>query len=136
MKKLSDTQAAKLQPVLIKLVSTEEDNVGRRVLLPESVDSDFQAALDMFVSKQRLLVRNADVVSKQPTVEVAHEAVITVWPRLKRLAEEYRDFRRWHEREFYPYYRLWRYDKKSLLSEEALKQSQQLTSPFVCYNVF
>jgi hypothetical protein len=116
----------RLRPVLIKLVSTDENGeaVGRRVLLDRN-DQALMKSLKPFVSQHRLLVLDKDIISGQPTVEVAHEALITAWTLLVRLAEEYKPFRQWHERDFTPHYRLWKRDEQTPLQKQELQKSKQ-----------
>lgn len=60
----------------------------RRTELPGGRVAD--ARLDRF-SKARLLTFDNDPASREPTVELAHEALITRWPRLREWLQEDRD---------------------------------------------
>jgi WD40 repeat protein len=55
----------------------------------------------------RLLTTGQDPVSDQPTVEVAHEALIRSWPRLQRWLADYRPFMRWYNTELAPFLHRW-----------------------------
>jgi WD40 repeat protein len=55
----------------------------------------------------RLLTTGQDPVSGQPTVEVAHEALIRAWPRLGRWVADYRPFAHWYANELMPFLRRW-----------------------------
>jgi len=75
----------------------------------------------------RLLTAGQDPVSGQPTVEVAHEALIRAWPRLQQWLADYRPFMRWYDAELAPLLRHW-LDKDRhpdfLLPESMLAQTQ------------
>lgn len=75
----------------------------------------------------RLLTTGRDPLSGQPTVEVAHEALIRAWPRLRQWMAEYRPFVRWYDTDLAPFLRRW-LDKERqpgfLLPEEMLSQAQ------------
>ena len=86
-----------LQQVCLRLVTLGEgtEDTRRRVRQSELAavvdDHDLlQAALDTF-GKPRLLTFDRDPVSREPTVEVAHEALIREWDRLRAWLDESRD---------------------------------------------
>ncbi len=76
----------------------------------------------------RLLTTGQDPFSGQPTVEVAHEALIRAWPRLQRWLADYCPFVRWFEGELAPFLRRWldqRQHPDLLLPAAMLAQAQQ-----------
>jgi len=74
----------------------------RRVSLSElsaiEVDaSAMESALDTY-GRHRLLTFDRDPVTREPTVEVAHEALLSAWERLRRWIEDAREDVRMHRR--------------------------------------
>src|SRR4051794_17240108 len=61
------------------------------------VAGDFAAA--------RLLTEAGDPNTGAATVELAHEALLSSWPRLRTLAEHRAPFLRWREEQFEPWFR-------------------------------
>jgi basic membrane lipoprotein Med (substrate-binding protein (PBP1-ABC) superfamily)/DNA-binding SARP family transcriptional activator len=99
---LDDDQQLAAQQLFLRLVSIADTDewTRRRVHASEvlSLDVDvlsLQMAIDAFASS-RLLVLDRDVVSDAPTVEVAHEALLTNWSRLSGWIEAARDDVRRH----------------------------------------
>ncbi len=88
-----DEQIAARQLVLrLVTISGERDWSRRRVLASEltSMPGDLvatQRAIEVF-GTQRLLAFDRDQVTGSPTVEVAHEALLTEWPRLRGWIDE------------------------------------------------
>jgi len=88
-----DEQVAARQLVLrLVTISGERDWSRRRVLASEltSMPGDLvatQRAIEVF-GAQRLLAFDRDQVTGSPTVEVAHEALLTEWPRLRGWIDE------------------------------------------------
>lgn len=80
--------------IFLRLVSLGEGNEGtrRRVLLSELASLEASGLhVDRVVQpfgRHRLLSFDRDPVSRGPTVEIAHEALLTEWPRLQRWIEE------------------------------------------------
>lgn len=80
---------ADLQPLarqlFLRLVTLGEgtEDTRRRALLSEirSIAPEIQAVIDAF-DRSRLLTFDRDPVSREPTVEIAHEAIIREWKRL------------------------------------------------------
>ena len=76
--------------VFLRLVTISEEgsaDVRRRVLLAELdaldlPDGSVQRVLDLF-GRHRLLSFDRDPISRRPTVEVAHEALLREWARLR-----------------------------------------------------
>ena len=89
--------------VLLRLVAIGDDSatqVTRRRVLREELSAlgkPVDAVLDRF-AHHRLLTFDADTESRGPTVEVAHEALLTEWDRLRSWIEEARDDLRQHRR--------------------------------------
>ncbi len=75
---------------LVNLGEGSEDT-RRRVLRVElSSDEPTRTVLDRF-GDARLLSFDRDPISREPTVEVAHEALIREWPRLRHWLDDDRD---------------------------------------------
>jgi WD40 repeat protein/DNA-binding SARP family transcriptional activator len=75
--------------LFLRLVNVDEgiEDLRRRVLGSEleSLEGDREAmveAIDAF-TRHRLLTSDRDPVTREPTVEVAHEAFLRSWPRLR-----------------------------------------------------
>jgi DNA-binding SARP family transcriptional activator/WD40 repeat protein len=86
-----------VRQLFLHLVTLEEgaDDTRRRVPQSElaglEVDPDaMQSALDAF-GRARLLTFDRDPATREPTVEVAHEALLRSWPRLHGWIEAARD---------------------------------------------
>ncbi|ABW10032.1 transcriptional activator domain [Parafrankia sp. EAN1pec] len=91
-KGLDPGEQAIARRLLLRLVSPGEDglDVRRRAARDELVDSD---AADRILT---LLVERRLVTADDDTVEVAHEALLRAWPRLRGWLEADRDGRRLH----------------------------------------
>jgi DNA-binding SARP family transcriptional activator/ABC-type glycerol-3-phosphate transport system substrate-binding protein len=81
--------------VLLRLVTLGEgtEDVRRRALRQELTaigDSSVEVVLDAF-GRHRLLSFDRDPVTRGPTVEIAHEALLTEWDRLRGWIDEGRD---------------------------------------------
>lgn len=83
--------------MFMRLVSVddERDDTRRRVRLTELRGLDvnpaaMDAALDVF-GRFRLLTFDRDAATRGPTAEVAHEALIREWPRLRAWIDDRRD---------------------------------------------
>jgi DNA-binding SARP family transcriptional activator/serine/threonine protein kinase/WD40 repeat protein len=74
---------SRIKQVLLRLVTIVDESAPtrRRVRLTDLDDLDAQASIDAF-ARSRLLVYDNDPETRTPTVEVAHEALLTHWPRL------------------------------------------------------
>lgn len=91
----SDQQIA--QQLFLRLVSINEgaEDTRRRVKLSELLSlqgdsSDIQRIVDQF-GKYRLLTFDHDQETREPTVEVAHEALIRQWTRLRGWIDDNRE---------------------------------------------
>ncbi len=67
----------------------------RRVQRAELGDGPVDAVIDQF-GRARLLSFDRDPATREPTIEVAHEALIREWPRLREWLDEDRDGLRLH----------------------------------------
>ena len=83
--------------IMLRLVTVDEDtdDTRRRVRRGEleSLDissSDLDYVLHLFTS-ERLLLADRDPVSRAPTVEVSHEALLREWPRLRYWIDDQRE---------------------------------------------
>ncbi|HUG08003.1 MAG TPA: BTAD domain-containing putative transcriptional regulator [Acidimicrobiia bacterium] len=83
--------------IMLRLVTVDEDtrDIRRRVRLSEleSLDvakADLDRILTPFVT-ERLLLADRDPATRGPTVEVAHEALLREWPRLRTWIDEERE---------------------------------------------
>jgi Novel STAND NTPase 1 len=72
-------------------VADTRRRVSLSVLSTIAVDaSAMESALDTY-GRHRLLTFDRDPVTREPTVEVAHEALLSAWERLRRWIEDARD---------------------------------------------
>ena len=94
---LDDRSQSAAREVFLRLVSVDEEHedTRRRVRRPElehlGVGTD---ELDMVLreyGRHRLLTFDRDAATRTPTVEVAHEALLGEWPRLKDWIDDARD---------------------------------------------
>lgn len=76
-----------------RLVSLGEgtEDTRRRVPIAELGTDDSTAAVLERFGSARLLTLDRDPGSREPTVEIAHEALIREWPRLRRWLDDDRD---------------------------------------------
>ncbi len=92
---LEQTRARSLFGRLVTLGEGSEDT-RRRVQLSEAVaDETTQRVIDVF-GAARLLTLDRHALTREPTVEVAHEALIREWPRLQEWLDEDREGLRNH----------------------------------------
>ena len=102
---LGDTGQAATRQLFLRLVTLGEEgseDTRRRVLLTDLVSMEverdaLEGAIDLFGSA-RLLSFDRDPVTRGPTVEVAHEALIGAWARLRGWIESAREDVRMHRR--------------------------------------
>ena len=101
---LDDGQQTAAKQLLLRLVAVTEDDEWsrRRVSASEltSLDVDvvaMQRVVELF-ARHRLLALDRDQVTGAPTVEVAHEALLSEWERLRTWIEQHRgDLLRYRE---------------------------------------
>ncbi|HUF84720.1 MAG TPA: ATP-binding protein, partial [Acidimicrobiia bacterium] len=84
---MDEDQRTRARDVFLRLVTLGEDSsdTRRRVLVSELADAvggEPTAVLDAF-GRNRLLTFDRDPVARTPTVEIAHEALLTEWGRLR-----------------------------------------------------
>lgn len=94
---LTDAQKEATRLFFPRMISfgTGREHTRRRVMLGElfSLRADREAireSIDAF-SRYRLLTNDSDMVSRLPTVEVAHEALIRSWERLRQWLDDNED---------------------------------------------
>ncbi len=95
---MSPAQQIAARQLFGRLVSLGEgtEDTRRRVRLGElGDDPDTEAVIDAF-GEARLLVFDHEPATREPTVELAHEALIRAWPRLQTWLDEDRDGLRIH----------------------------------------
>jgi DNA-binding SARP family transcriptional activator len=99
---LTDTQRRIAGQLFLRLVtvSDQAEDTRRRVPAGELTDLDadpvaMQEIINLF-GTHRLLTFDRDPLSGAPTVEVAHEALLREWPRLRDWVAEHRDDLRTH----------------------------------------
>ena len=96
-------EQAALRQLFLRLVTLGEGiedtrrRTGRSELAALFTGSDTAAVLGLY-GRHRLLTFDHDPATREPTVEVAHEALIREWPRLRTWLEESRDDIRWQRR--------------------------------------
>lgn len=80
---LDHRQRSAIKQVFLRLVAILDDGAPtrRRVRLTDLVDLDAKPGIEAF-ARNRMLVFDNDPDTRAPTVEVAHEAMLTEWPRL------------------------------------------------------
>ena len=78
-----ETQQAAAEQVLLRLVTVADDSAPtrRRVRLTEFGDGSSRSVVEAF-ARGRLIVFDSDPDTRTPTIEVAHEALLSHWPRL------------------------------------------------------
>lgn len=94
--RLDDDERCAAQQIFLRLVTLGEGSgdTRRRVLLSEltavdGVGPHAGRVTDTF-ARHRLLAFDRDPVTRGPTVEIAHEALLTTWPTLQRWIEDAR----------------------------------------------
>ena len=94
---LDESHQALVRQMFLRLVTLGEgtEDTRRRVLMSELLSLDFdtdaiQYVIDEF-GKYRLLTLDRDNVTRNPTVEVAHEALIRQWQLLRQWLDTNRD---------------------------------------------
>jgi len=85
--RFTPTQRIIARQIMLRLITLGEgvEDTRRRVRRAELIDllgSDAQPVLDAF-GRYRLLTFDRDPETREPTVEIAHEALIRVWGRLR-----------------------------------------------------
>ena len=90
---LTDNGQAAARRLFGELVNVGEgtENTRRRVRLADVAHDDTTTTVIDRYGEARLLSFDRDETTREPTVEVAHEALIRQWPRLQRWLDEDRD---------------------------------------------
>lgn len=80
---LDDDENSAIRQVFLRLVTIVDETAPtrRRVRMTELADLDAARPIEAF-SRNRLLVLDSDPETHSPTLEIAHEALLTHWPRL------------------------------------------------------
>lgn len=88
-----DATVAEARRILGRLVTLDDggEHSRRRALISELGDDDSTTVLVEQLVEARLLTVDRDGASREPTVEVAHEALLRDWPRLRGWLEEDRE---------------------------------------------
>lgn len=98
--KLSDRERRAIERLFLQLVrpavSSENSDTRRRATFDEIDHAGRELVASL--ADARLLVTGFDAVSQKETVEVAHEALIRHWQRLKDWLDRDREFLLWRER--------------------------------------
>ncbi len=113
--KLSETEQLAATRLLAKLVApapteqqlAQDQHAARRAWQSEWSEDEASREVAAKLVDARLLTSGRDPIDGEPTIEVAHEALIWAWPRLARLATEHADFLRWYHGELGPMLRYW-----------------------------
>jgi WD40 repeat protein len=97
-KSLSLAEQKTLQRVFLRIVRPSEGalDTRRRAALSELPPEGVELVVKL--ANERLLVTNQFATGLQPTVEVAHEALISHWATLRAWVNEDREFLLWRER--------------------------------------
>ncbi|MGZ5445226.1 MAG: nSTAND1 domain-containing NTPase [Thermoanaerobaculia bacterium] len=99
---LSDTQKEAARRLLMRLVrvsSADEEGTDtrRRARRDDISDEDWKIVLAFSDKRARLVVAGSDRASGEDGVEVAHEALIRHWKRLREWLNDDREFLLWHQ---------------------------------------
>lgn len=91
---LSDAQQSRTRELFLRLVTLGDgsEDTRRRALMSEVVDgpADVVHGAIEVLAENRLLTLDRDAGSRGSTVEIAHEALLTEWPRLGRWIDDSR----------------------------------------------
>jgi hypothetical protein len=99
--RLAPAEQATASRVFTRLVrvasATEEGTDTRQRISVSNFDARAHSVIQSFVTA-RLLVVSRDPISNDETVEIAHEALIRRWPRLREALTDDREFLLWRQR--------------------------------------
>jgi WD40 repeat protein len=122
---LSIEERAAANQVFLRLIKPRFDlansTFSSRLVRQEELGLAAQGMVERFVVA-RLLVSGQDLLSQQPTVQVAHEALINAWPRLLDWAKNFDTLVTWFDEEIEPRLNRWLRDNRS--NEFILPKSQ------------
>jgi WD40 repeat protein len=113
--KLSPEQRERFNRLFRLLVSSVQSSgrnrdISRRVIESELDDKTREMADQL--ADTFLLTAGEDAPTKKRTYEVAHEALIRSWPRLKNLSEKEQSWAIWYETVLFPAFSQWLQRKK------------------------
>jgi DNA-binding SARP family transcriptional activator/WD40 repeat protein len=91
---LADDDRAAARELFTRLVAIGEGTGDTRRRVRVSELAHVPAAVTALFARHRLIAFDRDPTSREPTVEVAHEALLTRWPRLHSWIDEDRDWLR------------------------------------------
>ncbi|MGH9765614.1 MAG: eIF2A-related protein, partial [Blastocatellia bacterium] len=96
--RLSEAEQGQTEQLFVQLVRPGErtEDTRRRSTKDEVAEENWD--LVTYLSDARLVVSGRDEITGEETVEVAHEALIRGWKRLRDWMESDREFRIWQER--------------------------------------
>jgi WD40 repeat protein len=106
---------------------------GHRAWLDEFDEPTRVVAGALAAEHVRLLTTGRDPVSGRPTVEVAHEALLRGWPRVRVWGSQYAAFVRWTNQDLTPFLRRWLERERGqdfLLPEAMLGEARQRLEQF------
>ena len=112
---------------LVQVSPTTDEGSDTRARLPTATLTNDEKEVVLCLSRARLLTTNRDPASGISTVEVAHEALIRHWPRLRAWIEQDHAFLLWRQRfNFFreEWLRLQR-ASENLLPDAMLKEARQ-----------
>ena len=93
--RLNDAEQGLAQQLFLRLISIDENGAATRrranwhQLMQGVEQEELENVINAF-SRHRLLTTDSDPVTRIPTIEVAHEALITAWDELKTWIEDNR----------------------------------------------
>lgn len=110
----TDADRAAARRVFLTLVSGASASDGDQPLALDTsrrawrrAELDESAVVIDHLVDARLLTAGRDAASGERMVELAHEALLRGWPRLRRWVERERSFIQWYDRDLGPYLRRW-----------------------------
>lgn len=97
---VDETGQATVRQLFLRLVTLGEgtEDTRRRVRRSELPDIPQMEAILQVYGQHRLLTFDRDAITREPTVEIAHEALIGTWQSLRDWINLHRDDLRWHRR--------------------------------------
>ena len=109
----TDAERAAARRVFLTLVSGRAAENEPTLVLDASRRAWQQVELDDSIGvieklvDARLLTAGRDSASGQPTIELAHEALLRAWPRLQNWVRQEQNYIRWYDRDLVAYLRRW-----------------------------
>jgi len=96
--KLSERDQQAARRLFLQLVRTSPTGNDSRRRVPQNEIGSSERNLVKTLADARLVVTTRDAISQEESAEVAHEALIRSWPRLKGWLNENREYLLWRER--------------------------------------